>query len=158
MTSKRLACKTFGTLKGPTTSRSDEQRPPQDVESLSLHATRASKNASEVTPFSPCRAQNSSPTVSSPPAKAVTATSNPGRSRPRFPPRACQMAENKNASTNPWCGSGFQMDLPALDNRPPELRVALDHTEMSTDGHCARRNRQPDATSEPGEFSRVESN
>ena len=29
---------------------------------------------------------------------------------------------------------------------------------MSTDGHCARRNRQPDATSEPGEFSRVESN
>ena len=48
--------------------------------------------------------------------------------------------------------------LPALDDRPPELRVALDHTEMSTDGHCARRNRQPDATSEPGDFSRVESN
>ena len=48
--------------------------------------------------------------------------------------------------------------LPALDDRPPELRVALDHTEMSTDGQWARRNRQPDVTSEPDEFSRVESN
>ena len=43
--------------------------------------------------------------------------------------------------------------LPALDDRPPELRVA-----MSADGHRARRNRQPDATSELGEFSRVEPN
>ena len=55
-------------------------------------------------------------------------------------------------------GVGVPDGLPAHDDKPPELRVALDHTEMSTDGHCARRNRQPNATSEPGEFSRVESN